>query len=126
MISNLNKTRRFPRSTTNDGRATTRGEPVVPNPSAGTNFVGAKSGKRHERAYIVFVGEFIDAAEVIRRSSGKLPDSPDILGLIDAFIGKVSVIPLGTVIELTENDGVQVQIRIVDSFPKREPGPNLP
>jgi hypothetical protein len=119
-------TRRFTAGMTKDGRAKTRAPLVVPAFDERAVFVEIKTGRVHERAYVVFVGEPVNPEEALSRVEPSPPDRAAALIQMRSFIEQVAQFNLGTVLAVDRDvDGLPL-LRKVAEHPAREVRAKLP
>ena len=97
------KTRKLPFSLRKDGRASLRGEHLVPCLEFPRQnlFVGVKSGKRYEKGYIVYLGEHISTEDILaklRVEEGQLSEAQSV---INSFLSALQTFRIGAVISVS-------------------------
>lgn len=111
---------------TKDGRAKAHAPFLVPALDGRPVFVEMKTGKAHERAYIVFVGVAVSPEEVMSKLQQPPADRSTALRHLRSFIEQLGQFKLGNVLAVErDKDGLPL-LRKVAEHPVREPGPKLP
>ncbi len=102
------KTRKLPFSLTKDGRASLRGEHLVPSLEIPRQnvFVGVKTGKKYEKGYLVHVGEDVGPDDIAEKLGLKPEQISVARPTLESFIGALQGLKIGNVISIsfTEDD----------------------
>jgi hypothetical protein len=111
---------------TKDGRARVRAPFVVPALDGRPVFTELKTGKAHDRAYIVFTGTPVTPDAVLSRLHEAPPDPAAARRRIEVFLEQLSSFKLGCVVAV-EPDGRGLPVlRKVADHPQRAAGRHLP
>lgn len=97
------KTRKLPYSLTKDGRASRRGEHLVPSLEMPRQnlFVGVKTGKKYEKGYLVYLGTDVSVDDIAEKL-GLKPEQMSLSRLaIESFITALQSFKIGNVISIS-------------------------
>jgi hypothetical protein len=119
-------TKTFPAAMTADGYASSRSAFVLPSLDGHPWFVDLRTGKKHEAAYLVYIGRSISADDVLQKLQSEPSDFARARNLVLSLITELQRFKVGNVVAVEHSDGEQVQLRLVASAPKSRPGPQLP
>lgn len=110
-------TKKFLATLTAEGYASSRSSFVIPALDGSPWFVDLREGKRHDAAYLVYIGHPIKADDVLRKAGSEAQDSERARRLIDALIGELQRFRIGNVLATEHTDGEHLQLRLVASAP---------
>jgi hypothetical protein len=119
-------TKKFPSALTAEGFASSRSTFVIPSLDGGHWFVDLRTGKKHETAYLVYLGTSITAEDVLQKLSNEPTDLVRARNLINSLIGELNRFKIGNVVAVEHSDGENVKLRLVANAPRSRPGPKLP
>jgi hypothetical protein len=119
-------TKRFTAALTNGGRAKVRAPFVVPALDGRPLFVEMKTGKAHERAYVVFAGVAVSPEEVLSKVRQPVADRATALRHLKSFIEQLVTFKLGNVLAVGRDEHGLPVLRKVAERTVRGPGPTLP
>lgn len=119
-------TKKFLNALTADGYASGRSAVVVPDLDGNPWFVDVRTGKRHDTAYVVYVGRSITTDDVLEAIQIEIPDEIRVRQLVNSVIVSLPQFRIGNVVAVTSPDGMSALLRCVANSPKRRPGPSLP
>jgi hypothetical protein len=90
-------------SLTRDGKATSRGEHLVPclSKSRENVFIGVKTGKKHQRGYICYLGEELSPDDVLRKLGMSGDAAAESKPVLEAFFQQLARFKIGNVLEIT-------------------------
>jgi len=97
------KTRKLPYSLTKDGRASLRGEHLVPSlemPRLNL-FVGVKTGKKYEKGYLVYLGKDVTVDDIGEKLGLKLEQMSLGRPAIESFITALQRFKIGNVVSVS-------------------------
>jgi hypothetical protein len=99
----MSTTKMMPSSLGKDGQPGRRSEFVIPRPNSGEGggFFGIKSGKRHPKAAMTFIGRAITADDVIAKIQKPIDDPKKLRGRIEEFLGRLQDFKIGNVISIS-------------------------
>lgn len=119
-------TKKFVKALTAKGMASSRSAFVVPAIDGSREFVELQNGKRHDAAYLVYIGRSITAEDVLQRLSSQVQDLERARRLINSLLNELQRFKVGNVVAIEQSNGEQVQLRLVATTPKPGPRPKLP
>jgi hypothetical protein len=119
-------TRKFPSALTAEGFANSRSAFVIPSLDGGHWFVDLRTGKKHEAAYLVYLGRSITADEVLQKLANEPIDLLRARNLINSLVGELHRFKIGNVVAVDDSDGESVKLRLVANAPRSRRGPKLP
>jgi hypothetical protein len=99
---------------------------VVPAFDGRPLFVETKTGKAHERAYVVFGGTSVTPEEAFSKLRDAPPDRDDALRQLGSFIEQVAQFKLGNVLTVERGAEGLPLLRKVAEHPARKPGQSFP
>jgi len=96
------KTRKLPYSLTKDGRASLRGEHLIPclETPRQNLFVGVKSGKKYETGYLVYLGEDVTTEDILNELGLGEQEAYQVRPVIDSFLTALQSFKIGNVISV--------------------------
>ena len=96
-------TRKLSYSLTKDGRASLRGEHLVPCLEIPRQnlFVGVKSGKKYEKGYLVHVGKDISTADILNKLGLGEDQAPQARPVIESFLVGLRSLKVGNVVSVS-------------------------
>lgn len=121
-------TRKLPHSMTKDGKATLRGEHLVPclESPRKNYFVGVKTGKIYDLGYLVYLGEDITPEEIL----GKLRLSDEAARgaqpILESFIRELTAYKIGNVVSVSFPESIRCVLKKEAEAPKSERKAKLP
>ncbi|NTW60247.1 MAG: hypothetical protein HGA43_13910 [Nitrospirae bacterium] len=97
------KTRKMLYSLTKSGRASLRGEHLVPclETTRQNCFVGVESGKKYEKGYIVYLGKDIDTEEIEEKLRIRDDWHAEARPVIESFLTALQSFKIGNVISVS-------------------------
>ena len=97
------KTRKLPYSLTKDGRASLRGEHLIPCLEVPRQnlFVGVKSGKKYEKGYLVYLGKDITTQDIFSELALREEQFSQFQLVIDSFLTALQGFKVGNVVSLS-------------------------
>ncbi len=97
------KTRKLPFSLTKDGRASLRGEHLIPCLEIPRQnlFVGVKSGKKYEKGYLVYLGEDVTTEDILSELGLGEREVCQARPVIDSFLSVLQSFKIGNVISIS-------------------------
>jgi hypothetical protein len=119
-------TKKFLSGMTAEGYASSRGNFVIPALDGGLWFVDIRTGKRHENAYLVYIGRPICASDVLQKLTIEPGDLTRVRNLLDSLINELQRFKVGNVVAVEYSDANILRLRLVATAPKPRPGPKLP
>ena len=101
----MNATKKLPHSMTQDGRATQRGEHLVPclDFPRKNVFIGVKTGTRYTTGYLVFLGKDISSEDILKKLNKTQPAQAD-RRAIESFLSELQSLKIGNVVSLQFTD----------------------
>jgi hypothetical protein len=96
-------TKKLLQSMTKDGKATLRGEFLVPyvlTPRRNC-FIGLKTGKTYDSGYLVYIGKEVSTGEIITKLDIAEDAEADVRALLQSFMDKLSVLKIGNVVSVS-------------------------
>ncbi len=107
MINELNEkmmtTKKLLQSMTKDGKASLRGEFLVPcvlSPRRNC-FIGVKTGKTYDRGYLVYLVKEISAEDIMTKMDIPRDAETDARAIIQSFIDELSAYKIGNVVSVS-------------------------
>lgn len=96
-------TRKLPYSLTKDGRASLRGEHLIPclEMPRQNVLVGVKSGKKYERGYLVHVGKDVSAEDILNKLRVGEDEVAQARPVIDSFLVGLRSLKIGNVVSVS-------------------------
>ena len=96
-------TRKLPYSLTKDGRASLRGEHLIPclEMPRQNLLVGVKSGKKYERGYLVHVGRDVTAEDILTKLQLEGDQVAQARPVIDSFLVALRGLKIGNVVSVS-------------------------
>jgi hypothetical protein len=93
----------MPYSLTKDGRASLRGEHLVPCLEIPRQnvFVGVKSGKKYEKGYLVYLGKDVTTEDILRELAVGEAEVSQVRSFIDSFLTALQSFKIGNVISVS-------------------------
>ena len=119
-------TKKFPSAMTAEGYASSRSSFLIPSVDGELRFVDIRTGKRHESAYLVYIGRSITATDVLEKLSVEPSDLERVQRLVDSLIEELARFKVGNVVAVESSEAERVRLRLVANAPKSRPGPKLP
>ena len=119
-------TKKFPSTMTAEGYASSRSNFVVPSLDGELRFFDIRSGKSHESAYLVYIGQPITTVDVLQKLSVEPSKLEQLHLLVDSLIEELARFKVGNVVTVESSEGGRVRLRLVANAPKPRPGPKLP
>ena len=117
----MNTTKKLPHSMTRDGRATQRGEHLVPclDIPRQNVFVGVKTGKRYKAGYLVFLGKDITAEDIFKKLNSEQPLQAD-RQAIESFLAELQSHKIGNVVSLQFTSDDRCHLKKIANHPAAE------
>jgi len=127
----MSATRKLPHSLTKDGRKTTGGEHLLPQLSnlSVPGFVGVKSGKIHERGYVVYLGEDVTPEMMMESYCRRHPEPLDrvaALRRLEAFAQALQRCKIGNLLSVSYGTDGLPCIKVERGYLLAEPDSRLP
>ena len=109
---------------TKDGRASARGEHLVPDLSLKEPvFVGIRSGRRYSAGCVCYVGEDVTLADILDVLGQPVREETELI--LDEFLRQMSQFRIDNVISVSWHDG-RLELSKVADHTKRDPPRPLP
>lgn len=127
----MTATRKLPNSLTKKGHKTTGGEHLLPQLSDVTTdgFVGVRSGKVHERGYVVYVGRDVTPQMMLEAFCERHPwpaDSTVALRRLEEFVQALQSCKVGNVLSVSYTAEGLPSIKVEQEYLLSEPDRKLP
>ena len=119
-------TKKFPSAMTAEGYASSRSSFLIPSVDGKLAFVDIRTGKRHDSAYLVYIGRSITASDVLEKLSVELGDMDRVRLAVDSMIEELARFKVGNVVAVDAIESGKTRLRLVANAPKSRPGPKLP
>jgi hypothetical protein len=116
------KTRKMPYSLTKDGRASPRGEHLVPCLEIPRKnvLVGVKSGKEYKDRYIVYLGKDLTTEDILNELGLGEEQVSQARPVIDSFLAALHSFKIGNVISLSFSETDECILTKQAEHPERE------
>jgi hypothetical protein len=127
----MSATRKLPNSLSKKGDKTTGGEHLLPQLSDATaaGFVGARSGKIHERGYVVYVGRDVTPEMMLKAFCTRHPEPADratALLRLEAFVQALQSCRIGNELSVSYTPEGFPNLKVEQEYLLSEPDRRLP
>jgi len=127
----MTATRKLPNSLSKKGGRTTGGEHLLPQLSevTATGFVGVKSGKIHQRGYVVYVGTDVTPEMMLEAFCERHPQPADraaALRRLEAFVLALQSCKVGNLLSVSYTAEGLPSVKVEQEYLLSEPDRRLP
>lgn len=98
---------------TKEGRATLRGEHLVPclEMPRQNVFVGVKTGKKYDKGYVVYVGREVNPDDILKKLNLSVEAIPEARSILESFVQELQAYKIGNVISVSFPDNSKCALK---------------